>query len=182
VAEPVTDQRPLRPEGGATRQSLLPGGAEQVEHEACRGPLPGDIVLQVRVEPLVAQVQLRREAHHERLLLERRQPEHLAQTTKRQVDVLARARGEPRPDAFIDTSQGRRVGAVSRWIGRVRGARGPAELVEQPRNLLLRDDEAPECIERVTTPVATQLAHAPSELEIQARQRVPEVLPAALIS
>jgi len=71
--QPVADQRPARlqpsPDGG--RQPGCPG---QLERESHGNPAPGDVVIQVAVEPFEAGVQIRHRRDHEKVDIQRCQP------------------------------------------------------------------------------------------------------------
>ena len=57
--EPVPQQRRLRREMGALRQLLAGRGAQEVQGQVHGGPPAGHVILEVRVDPLILQVDVR---------------------------------------------------------------------------------------------------------------------------
>ena len=57
--EPVPQQRRLRREMGRARQLLAGRGAQEVQGQVHGGPPPGHVILEVRVDPLILQVDVR---------------------------------------------------------------------------------------------------------------------------
>ena len=69
--QPVAQQRSIRRKDRPPRQLLADRATEQAQGQINGGPLPGDVVLHVGVERLVAQIDLGGHAHQQHVQLER---------------------------------------------------------------------------------------------------------------
>ena len=79
----VLEQLRASAEPSARPELRLGRRTQQVENEIDAGPLLGDVVLQVRVEPLVAKVQLRCHRDQQRPKVERLELEIVTQARQR---------------------------------------------------------------------------------------------------
>jgi hypothetical protein len=89
--QPVVDQRCGGGEAVPGRHPGLELGAEQAQHEVDRGGPPGDVVVEVGVEPLVAPVELGGQADQHDVEVEGGQVEQVGQHQQPQVDAALHA-------------------------------------------------------------------------------------------
>ena len=144
---------------------------QQVEDEIGTGPLTGDVILQIGVEPVVPSPQFRGQADDDRLKLPCGQAEELAEP--RQREHHSRLPGAL--DPFGDLGRKRGEGTViRRGIARALRLRRRAE---QPVNFLAGNEGSPRQLRVwVRVAVAGQPRGAQPDQQVQPPQLIPQVL------
>ena len=178
TADVILEQRRARGEDGPGGQRVLGGGAQQVQHQADGGLPARHVIVEKRIDLLVADIELRRRCDDEALLFKGRQPEHLTQVRQRQPDLLARARRLARGDARVHPRQRLHprgdFGVGFRVLLR-------AHVSEDVGNLLLGDHQSLESIQSPRWLATSRGAQSKENAETQSLQFVLKMFPAIAI-